>query len=78
MTKFTTTTAILSAVLSLATFSAASAGGGRDTSANGGARRAVAVQAPVVEGRNAAVVVDSAIAANAERAISEAVRQVRR
>lgn len=70
MTKFTTT-AILSAFISLATFSGASAADGRDTSAT-------TVQTPiVVEGRNVSVV-DSSVAANADRAISQAVSQVRR
>ncbi|HEY9215591.1 MAG TPA: hypothetical protein VIQ29_22405 [Ancylobacter sp.] len=70
MTKFATT-AILSAFISLATVVGASAADGRDTSAT-------TVQAPVVEGRNAAVVVNSPVAANADRAISQAVSQVRR
>lgn len=66
-----TTAAILSAFISLATVAGASAADGRDTSAT-------TVATPVVvEGRNATVV-DSAVAANADRAISEAVRQIRR
>jgi len=70
MTKFATT-AILAAVLSLATFTGASAADGRDTSAT-------TVATPVVvEGRNATVV-DSPIASNADRAINQAVDQVRR
>jgi len=70
MTKFVTT-AILSAVLSLATFTGASAADGRDTSAT-------TVSTPVVvEGRNVSVA-DSPVAANADRAISQAVGQVRR
>jgi len=70
MTKFATT-AILSAVLSLATFTGAGAADGRDTSAT-------TVATPVVvEGRNVSVA-DSPVAANADRAISQAVGQVRR
>ena len=70
MTKLTIT-AVLSAFLSLATFTGASAADGRDTSAT-------TVATPVVvEGRNVSVV-DSPVAANADRAISEAVRQIRR
>ena len=70
MTKFATI-AVLSAALSLATFTGASAADGRDTSAT-------TVATPVVvEGRNATVV-DSPIASNADRAINQAVDQVRR
>jgi len=70
MTKLTIT-AILSAFLSLATFTGASAADGRDTSAT-------TVATPVVvEGRNVSVV-DSSVASNADRAISQAVGQVRR
>ena len=70
MTKLTIT-AILSAFLSLATFTGASAADGRDTSAT-------TVATPVVvEGRNVSLA-DSPIASNADRAISQAVGQVRR
>ena len=69
MTKFATTT-ILSAFITLATVVGASAADGRDTSAT-------TVQSVVVEGRNVAVV-DGAIAGNADRAIGNAVSQVRR
>ena len=69
MTKFATI-AVLSAVLSLATFTGASAADGRDTSAT-------TIATPVVvEGRNVSVA--SPVAANADRAIDQAVGQVRR
>lgn len=79
MTK-TSTAAILSAFVSLATFSGAYAAEVRDPAEVAGYKAAIAsVNAPaLVEGRNAAVSVNSGVAANADRAIENAERQVRR
>jgi len=82
MTK-TSTAAILSAFISLATFSGAYAAEVRDPAEVAGYKAAIAsasgFKAPaLVEGRNAAVSVNSGVAANADRAIENAERQVRR
>ncbi|WP_041782524.1 hypothetical protein [Ancylobacter novellus] len=82
MTK-TSTAAILSAFISLATLSGAHAAEVRDPAEVAGYKAAIAsasaFRAPaVVEGRNATVSARSGIAANAERAIENAERQVRR
>lgn len=81
MTK-TSTAAILSAFISLATLSGAHAAEVRDPAEVAGYKAAIAsasaFRAPaLVEGRNAAVSVQDGIAANAERAIENAERQDR-
>ncbi|MDF2618827.1 MAG: hypothetical protein K0S00_1486 [Xanthobacteraceae bacterium] len=82
MTK-TSTAAILSAFISLVAFSGAHAAEVRDPAEVAGYKAAIAsahgFKAPeLVEGRNAAVTVTNGAAANAERAIENAERQVRR
>ena len=82
MTKFTIA-AVLSAFVSLAALSGASAAEVRDPAEAAGYKAAIAsahgFKAPeLIEGRNAAVTVTNGAAANAERAIENAERQVRR